>query len=130
MRIIPTRTHGILDYLVGLILIAAPWILGFADGGPEQWVPVTIGIVNIVTSLMTDYELGVVKVIPMGTHLALDMGKGIVLAASPWLFGFADEIWWPHVLFGLVEIVTPLMTQTHTSYDNSTPREHLDNNVV
>ncbi len=130
MRVIPTRVHGMLDYLAGVILIAAPWLLGFADGGAEQWVFVIVGVLNIGSSLMTDYELGVAKVIPMGTHLALDMGKGAVLASSPWLFGFADQIWWPHLLFGVVEIVVPLLTQTHTSYDHSAPREHLDNNVV
>jgi hypothetical protein len=28
----------------------------------------------------------------------------VFLLASPWLFGFADRIAWPHVLFGLIEI--------------------------
>lgn len=36
MRVIPTRIHGVLDYLMGIVLIAAPWVLDFADGGPEQ----------------------------------------------------------------------------------------------
>lgn len=130
MRFIPTRIHGVLDYLVGFLLIVAPWVLGFADGGARQWVPVIIGALNICSSLVTDYELSVAKLIPMGTHLALDMGKGLVLVASPWLFGFADDIWWPHLFFGLVEIAVPLMTQTHTFYDHSTPREHLEDNVV
>lgn len=118
MRVIPTRTHGMLDYLVGAILIIAPWLLGFADGGPEQWVPVILGAGAILYSLMTNYELGVVKAIPMPVHLMLDIGSGIVLAASPWLFGFADEIWWPHVVFGLVEIGAGLMTKTVPDHDD------------
>ncbi len=38
MRSIPTRVHGVLDYLVGLLLIGAPWLLGFERGGAETWV--------------------------------------------------------------------------------------------
>jgi hypothetical protein len=112
MRVIPTRVHGMLDYLVGIVLIVAPWVLGFADGGPEQWVPVILGAGAIAYSLVTDYELGIARLIPMSVHLGLDLLSGILLAASPWLFGFADDIWWPHVLFGLIEIGAALMTRT------------------
>ena len=112
MRVIPTRLHGMLDYGMGLLLIIAPWLLGFADGGPEQWVPVILGAGVILYSLLTDYELGVARVIPMPVHLGLDVAGGVVLAASPWLFGFADEIWWPHVVLGVLEIGAGLMTRT------------------
>lgn len=118
MRVIPTRVHGILDYLMGALLIVAPWLLDFADGGPEQWVPVILGAGTIMYSLMTNYELGVAKVIPMSTHLAIDLVAGILLAASPWLFGFADEVYWPHLILGIVEILAALMTQTHPAYDD------------
>jgi hypothetical protein len=117
VRIIPTRVHGMLDYLMGALLIVAPWLFGFADGDAKQWVPIIIGVLVIGQSLMTDYELSVVKAIPMGTHLMLDIGTGIILAASPWIFGFADDIWWPHVVFGLLEIGAALMTQTRPDYD-------------
>lgn len=30
MRFIPTKIHGVLDYIAGLALIAAPWLFGFA----------------------------------------------------------------------------------------------------
>lgn len=124
MRFIPTRVHGILDYSMGLILIAAPWILDFADGGAKQWVPIIVGALVIGQSLMTDYELGVVKALPMATHLALDILTGVVLAVSPWVFGFADEIWWPHVLFGVLEIGAALMTQTQPDYDDTASVHH------
>lgn len=119
MRFIPTRTHGIFDYVLGLVLIIAPWILDFADGGAEQWVPIIIGAIIIVQSLMTDYELGVVKVLPMSTHLTMDIAAGVVLAVSPWVFGFADDIWWPHLVLGLLEIGAALMTQTQPSYEGT-----------
>jgi hypothetical protein len=75
-------------------------------------VPVILGAGVILYSLLTRYELGVVKAISMPVHLGLDVMGGIFLAASPWLFGFADFIWWPHVVFGVLEIVVGLTTKT------------------
>lgn len=111
MRIIPTRVHGILDYLVGIILIAAPWLLGFAEGGAETWVPVIIGAGTIIYSLMTRYEMGVADVISMPAHLTIDLVAGAFLAISPWLLGYADIVWLPHLLVGLIEVGTALMTE-------------------
>lgn len=112
MRFIPTKVHGVLDYLMGLLLIVAPWLLGFASDGADTAVPVTLGIAVIIYSLLTRYELGVVPAIPMPAHLWLDAASGALLAASPWLFGFADYIWWPHLVFGLLEIGAAVTTQT------------------
>ncbi|HYG34184.1 MAG TPA: SPW repeat protein [Clostridia bacterium] len=112
MRFISTRTHGILDYIIGTLLILAPWLLGFARGGAETWVPVILGAGTIIYSLFTRYELGLVKVIPMGTHLTLDFISGVILALSPWLFGFADYVFAPHLIVGLLEIGASLMTRT------------------
>ena len=44
MRFIPTRIHGMMDYAMGLLLIAAPWLFRFNRGGAETWVPVILGI--------------------------------------------------------------------------------------
>lgn len=112
MRIIPTRVHGYIDYLFGILLIASPWLFGFAVGGVAQWLPVVLGASVIVYSLLTDYELGLSPTISMPVHLGIDVLGGTLLAASPWLFGFADVVFWPHLVFGLVEIATALMTKT------------------
>ena len=111
MRFIPTRVHGYLDYIMGALLIAAPWLFDFAEGGAETWVPVVLGAGAIVYSLMTDYELGATNAISMRTHLTLDLMSGILLAASPWLFGFADYIYTPHLVLGILEIGAALMTK-------------------
>jgi hypothetical protein len=108
-----------LDYGMGALLIVAPWLLGFADGGPEMWVPILLGAGVIVYSLLTDYELGVARAIPMSTHLALDAAGGVLLAASPWLFGFADDVWVPHLVLGILEIGASLMTRTRPDVDTS-----------
>lgn len=108
---IDTRTHGIVDYVTGVLLILAPYLFGFATGGIEQWLPQLLGATTIVMSLLTRDELAVARIIPLRIHLGVDMLSGALLAASPWLFGFADMIWWPHLLVGLMEIVVPLVTR-------------------
>lgn len=112
---IPTRIHGVIDYVVGLLLIAAPFLLGFADGTAAQWVPMILGAGAIAYSLMTNYELSLVKVIPMPAHIGLDVASAALLALSPWLFGFADRVWWPHALVGAMEIVISLLTSRQPS---------------
>lgn len=112
MRFIPTRIHGGLDYLVGLLLILAPYLLGFADGTAAQYVPQVLGVAALIYALLTDYEIGVVRMIPMPVHLLLDGASGLLLAASPWLFGFADRVFWPHLILGLLEVGAALTTRT------------------
>lgn len=112
MRFMSTRMHGLADYLVGVLLIIAPYIFGFATGGVEQWLPMLLGLGVIVYSMLTRYEWGLMPVIRMPVHLALDGGGGLLLAVSPWLFGFADVVWAPHLIVGLIEIGAALTTST------------------
>jgi len=115
MRFLSRRAHGALDYIVGVLLILAPRILGFDTGGAEQRVPEILGFSVILYSLLTNYELGALKMIPFRTHLTLDVLGGVFLAISPWLFQFAHLVWVPHVLVGLIEIGTVLVTRTSIS---------------
>ena len=116
MKIISTKVHGVLDYLMGAILIAAPWLLNFDRGGAETWVPVVLGAGVILYSLFTNYEFIVAKGISMRTHLTLDVLSGIFLAASPWIFGFNEYVYLPHLIFGILEIGAGSMTETTAHY--------------
>jgi len=116
MNFIPTRIHGVVDYVVGVALIAAPWIFQFNDVSSAKWVAIGVGATIIAYSLLTDYELGAIRAIPMPGHLLLDVGGGAFLALSPWIFGFADEsanVWAPHVVVGLADIVIAALTRRH-----------------
>ena len=114
MRILPTRIHAMIDYAFGLLLIVAPYLLGFGNGGAAQYVPQLLGIGIIGMSLVTDHELSLARIVPMPAHLGVDMLGGVLLLASPWLFGFAGQVRWPHVILGLIEIGTAAMTETRS----------------
>jgi hypothetical protein len=80
---------------------------------------IILGAMALLYSLMTRYELGMMKVIPMKTHLTLDVLSGIVLAASPWIFNFDERVYLPHLILGLFEIGAGLMTKTTPSHVDS-----------
>jgi hypothetical protein len=114
-RLIPTKLHVGMDYLVGVLLIAAPWIFGFADESTAAtWISVLAGVAMLGLSTVTDYEGGVLaRIVAMRMHLISDALLGVLLVAAPWLFGFADEgtnAWLPFVVFGLGELGAAALT--------------------
>ena len=124
MRFIPTRFHAPLDYIVGVALIAAPWILQFSEHTAPTVLSMALGVGLIAYSLITNYELGVWKVAPMAVHNLFDIAAGIVLVVSPWLFGFADEtanVWVPFVVVGAAAIFLGLTTDQQGGYSYRKP---------
>lgn len=119
IRFLPTSVHGVLDYIVGIALIAAPWIFQFAYvGGAAVIVPIVLGIALIVYSLVTRYEWGIpgIKFLPMPYHLVIDFVAAVFLAVSPWIFGFASRplnVWLPHLVVGIAVVLVVLVSQTH-----------------
>ena len=115
MRVIPTQIHGLLDYATGGTLLSAPRLLGLDAVPASARVLRLAGGGAALYSMLTDYELGVVKLLPMPVHLALDAASGAFLASSPWLLGFAKKgprYWLPHVLVGATEMLVAATTKT------------------
>lgn len=116
MRFIPTKVHGVLDYVVAIALMFAPMIFGFSSvGGAAVVIPVVLGIGLFLYSLFTNYEWGLVKVIGMPYHLIIDVVASVFLLLSPWLFGFANQawnVWVPHVAVGIAVILVVLFSKT------------------
>jgi hypothetical protein len=119
MRFLSTRVHGMMDYAMGILLLASPYLFGFATGGVKQWLPMALGLAMIGMSLLTRYELGAIRLIPMPVHLGIDGLSGALLAASPWLFGFSGVVFLPHLILGLIELGTSLITETHSGADDT-----------
>ncbi|MDM8176488.1 MULTISPECIES: SPW repeat domain-containing protein [Olivibacter] len=110
MKFISRRVHAMLDYIVGILLILAPTLLGFSHIPGAKYSAIIAGVLVLGMALLTRHEGGVAKVIPMSTHLVMDVILGILLALSPWLLNFSDQVFLPHLIVGVFSIIAGLCT--------------------
>lgn len=54
-KVIPFRIHAAIDLVVGLFLIAAPWLLGFAANAEARNFFLVVGILSFAVLALTDY---------------------------------------------------------------------------
>ncbi len=90
--LISLRTHNILDYIGGVVLLTCPSIFGFSDIEMARSVFITLGFVLIGYSLLTRYPFSFAKVIPLGVHMGLDVTLGVLMLVAPWVFGYSDYL--------------------------------------
>src|SRR5215211_4198542 len=111
MTKMPTRLHGVVDYVVGAALTILPRALGWR-GAPARLVE-GAGAGAIAYSMITNYELGVVKALPMKAHLAMDaLSGGMLIGAAAILDDEDDDVRATLVGIGLFEIAAALTSQT------------------
>jgi hypothetical protein len=82
---ISTKTHAFLDYITATKLLLLPRMLGFSETVTNAMT--AAGLVKLTYTLLTNHEGGVMKVLPMKAHLAMDAVGGASLCALP----FATE---------------------------------------
>lgn len=112
--LIPRPVHAVMDYLWGVAHAMAPEAMGFQDDKGANAYCKARGGGAVVTSLMTRYELGVIKVIPYNMHLALDLLSALTFGLfGPQLFGFSKNKQATQIalIFTAIEIGTVLMSK-------------------
>ena len=115
MKLFSTRMHGVLDYLTAGTLLTLPRALGWSQSVTRLLTNAGIGTIGY--SLLTRYELGLVKVLPMQGHLILDAMSGAMLCGAPLLFPDEDtSVKGALVALGLFELTAALMTETEPSF--------------
>lgn len=87
---IPRFVHGALEYLVGALLIAAPWLFDF-EGGNVRAVCIVAGVVVMALAALSEGPTGLVDSVPLSTHAAIDYVLGVAFIAAPFVFGFGDD---------------------------------------
>jgi hypothetical protein len=117
MQVLPPVAHGVLDYLTGATLLAAPKLFGFdRSRGPAKKTAQLFGAIILGQAMLTDYKLGLFKVLPLKMHLMMDYALGPLIALSPFLFGFRRSrkpaSWLTHVVAGLIGTLATPMTRT------------------
>jgi hypothetical protein len=112
-RPIDSTLHGVTDYTAGTLLVTAVPHLAGLDGTRSGRQIRIAGAVHAGYSTVTDYPLGVVKVLPYKAHLAIDALGALALAATPFVTGQwkkGAKHWAPHVGLCLFELFSLALT--------------------
>ncbi|MFI5159167.1 MAG: hypothetical protein ACHQF4_09900 [Sphingobacteriales bacterium] len=100
---ISTAVYGFFNYVMGLIMIASPWLFGFQhQHGGSLLLPLYLGWLQIIMAIFSRHEWGFIKVFPVSMHCFIDAVVGFFLLCSPFIYGFyTNQIWIPQFLMGL-----------------------------
>jgi hypothetical protein len=107
---IPTLVHGALDFATAAAVMVLPRRLGASPALTMVLTAKALGVLGY--SLCTRYELGLVKVLPMRTHLLLDGVTAAGMCALPIVFSNEPAAMRGAMLgMGLFELATTLSTE-------------------
>jgi hypothetical protein len=116
MKPISTRTHGIIDYAFAGTLIALPFLMHWDRRAAR--LSIGAGLATLGVSLMTNYELGLVRLLPMRAHLAVDASETSMLMGAPKRLADADAAAGRVLaMFGAIGAAVGAMTQTESPYE-------------
>jgi hypothetical protein len=88
---IPYFVHGVIDYLAGVLLVAAPFLLGFSGTSSATAVSVVLGVLVLVLAASTDGPTSLTDAVPIAVHVIFDVAVGIVLIAAPFVLSFTGN---------------------------------------
>lgn len=105
---IPRLVFGILEYLLGVAFIAAPFVFDF-DSGVATGLAVAMGVLILILAAVSDGPTSLVNQLPTPVAVTLDYLVAIFLIAAPFLLGFAGEAA-PRNFFLVAGVVFLLLT--------------------
>jgi hypothetical protein len=112
-RPVDSTLHGVVDYSAGTLLTTAfPKLAGIEGTRSARQIRLA-GALHAGYSTLTDYPLGIVKLIPFRVHLAIDALGAIALAATPFVTGQyrgGRGQWLPHVALTAFELGSLALT--------------------
>jgi hypothetical protein len=112
-RPIDATLHGVTDYTVGTTLMTAFPRLAQITGSESARQIRIAGAAHVGYSTLTDYPLGIVKLIPYKVHLVLDGVGALALAATPFVTGRwkkGRKHWVPHAALAAFELASLAMS--------------------
>jgi hypothetical protein len=105
---IPRLVHGLLQYALGVFLVAAPFLFAY-DSGAATAASIVAGVVLLTLAATSEGPTGLSKAVPLPASLVLLLALAALFVAAPFLFGFSDE-GAPTAVFIIAGIVELLLT--------------------
>jgi hypothetical protein len=102
--------HGVLDYVTVALFLAAPSI--FHLSGTPSGISYSLGGIHLALTLLTAFPLGLLKIVPMVAHGALELVVSLTLIPLPWILGFASDLTarWFYTGAGVVILAISVLT--------------------
>jgi len=88
-KLLSAKAHGVADFGSAGALIAVALLVGGSRAAVVTGI--VLGATLVVVSLLTDYPLGLFKVVPFVVHSAGDYLGAAALIAAPFVLGFDDS---------------------------------------
>src|SRR5687767_2216626 len=112
-RPISTRTHGMIDYTWATTAAAVTKMMSNAPSASR--LIQNAGVASAANVMLTNYEAGMMKVMPMKAHLAFDVVMSGALLMSPFLVPASERRYaLIPMAFGVVGLLAALMTETES----------------
>jgi hypothetical protein len=88
---ISKNVHGFIDYSYALIVPLLPEIVGFKKQKKANIICRSLGAGALGYTLLTKARWGLIRVLPIKTHLVIDFSVSCFALAAPWLLGFSGR---------------------------------------
>ena len=112
-RPIDSTLHGVTDYTVGSLLMTVLPKLAGVEGTESATQMRITGAAHAAYSTLTDYPLGIVKLIPYKAHLAIDALGAIAVGTLPFITGQyrkGPKHFVPHLALAAFELQSLLLS--------------------
>jgi hypothetical protein len=120
---LPLSAHAAIEPLAGLLFILAPFIFGFNHTNDAKTVSIVLGVLVILTGLMTRWRMAIVAPIPLAVHRSMDLAVGALAILSPFVFAFSHNGAATRflIIMGIAEIGAALATNWDARQEFATP---------
>jgi SPW repeat len=110
---ISVNTHAMVEPVMAVLIIVAPWLFGFNDVNDAQVICIIVGALMLAAGAMTQWRYSLVKLVPLRMHFMSDLLLAAVLILTPFIFGFSDQGGATRfmVIVGALEAFTALSTR-------------------
>jgi hypothetical protein len=122
---ISTKLFGLINWACAILLISSPWTFGLANyHGGALLMPLLLGWLQLLMAIFSNTPNGIIKVFELQMHTILLVITGSFLLCMPWTYAFANQVFWPHLIFGAIMCINGIFVHKSPFLVRSTAHLH------
>lgn len=114
MKIISPKVHAILDYATVIFLLASPSLFKMEE--PLNIFTYLLAVVHFLLTILTNFKLGLIKVIPFRVHGLIEVIVAVVLAGVAfWFYNIGIDLgFYYYIIIAVIIMIVFLLTNFST----------------